>query len=59
MIEKYNPRKTLQFQCDESMANDEAKSVTNKYSKAVNEKCYKKLKRCLQITGELSYILLP
>ena len=37
----------------EDTATDEVKNMTDNGLEAVAEKCYKKMQRCLQITGEL------
>ena len=44
---------TLQDQSEDNTITDEVKNMTDNGLKAIDEKCYKKMQRCLQITGEL------
>ena len=44
---------TLQDQSEETTVRAEVKNMTDSGLKAIDEKCYKKKQRCLQITGEL------
>ena len=45
--------KTLQGQIEEDLGTDQIKNVRDNGSGALDEKCYKNMQRCLQITGNV------